>query len=82
MYTDIMDEEYPDDEENEPLPVQKRQKTVSPRQKTIDLISKWVRKMGIKSKSRYVLKMDTLLADNLNQDWDNVHPKQLADDII
>ena len=50
----------------DPEPRQKQTKTTSPRQKTINLVSAWVQKMGIKPKSRYVTKMDAILGDSLN----------------
>ena len=53
----------------DPEPRQKQTKTTSPRQKTINLVSAWVRKMGIKSKSRYVTKMDAILGDSLNAEY-------------
>ena len=66
----------------EPEPRQKQTKTTSPRQKTINLVSAWVRKMGIKSKSRYVTKMDAILGDSLNADEGNIEPKALAERVI
>ena len=66
----------------DPEPHQKQTKTTSPRQKTINLVSAWVRKMGIKSKSRYVTKMDAVLGDSLNADEGNTQPKALAEHVI
>ena len=63
-------------------PRQKQTKTTSPRQKTINLVSAWVRKMGIKSKSRYITKMDAILGDSLNADEGNTEPKALAERVI
>ena len=38
--------------------------------------------MGIKSKSRYVTKMDAILGDSLNADEGNTEPKALAERVI
>ena len=38
--------------------------------------------MGIKSKSRYVTKMDAILGDSLNADEGNTEPKALSERVI
>ena len=59
-----------------------KRKTTLPRQKTINAVSAWVQKMGIKSKSRYITKMDAILGDSLNADEGNTGPKALAERVI
>ena len=74
--------EQEEERDEEPRPRTKKRRSNTPRDRTIRIVSSWVKRMGIKPKSRYTLKMDTLLEDNLVDDWENTNSKQLAHDII
>ena len=55
------------------------------RTRVINIVSKWVQAYGIKPRSKYVLKMDTILADRLRpDDWnkDGLPMQDVAKDII
>ena len=55
------------------------------RRKVINAVSRWVRDIGIKPKSKYILQMDILLEDRLkSDDWEatGISPHRVAKDII